>query len=111
MKCCEIPSPNDIYKYHGHLGEIFTPRGGNKREPGTEEEIIRSKQALKKKSYDRSRPSRMAGAHFVRKGLRLTTDEGAYEGLCSCVDPISRRITLVQGIMRLTHLLTGELVV
>ena len=79
----------------------MTPRGGN----------INGNQALKKKSYDPSRTRKMAGAHFVRKRLRLTTDEGAYEGLCSCVDPVSRRITLVQGIMRLMHLLTGELVV
>ena len=41
---------------------------------------------------------KMAGAHFVRKRLRLTTDEGVYEGLCTAVDPVSRRITLVQGL-------------
>ena len=41
---------------------------------------------------------KMSGAEYVGKWLRLTTDEGVYEGLCNVVDPVSRRITLVQGL-------------
>ena len=45
----------------------------------------------------REKQGNMSGARFVGKRLKIYTDEGAFEGLCSCVDPVNLRITLIQG--------------